>query len=626
MVELLSASDSQPSIPAAELLDKGEAVVIVDDSPEVVLLLNRYLENQGFTVFQAGSAAELYALLETSRIALVLLDIGLPDKDGNEILKDIVPLYPDLGIIMVTGSTDLSTALDCLREGADDYLTKPVRIKQFYHILRSTLKKRRLAIDNRKFQHELEATNYRTQFLHALNLKMNSVYLSTVELKGILQAILVGITSEEGLKFNRAFLALYNEDNQMLEGRLAIGPATREDAGRVWDSIRQNDLHLHDIINNVQTIESPGDAVINHIARQIKIPITEENHVLIAAGRKRLSITVTDGHANNYDVPSELLRILDNSSFVAVPLYSPSKSLGVIIVDNFVTHKRITAEDILALEIFASQASLAIEHSHLYEDMRRKIAELEIVTQELDRSKDLLVASERYSAVGHMSAQLVHVIRNPITSIGGTARLLAKRTNDEYISNFLNIITREAAKIESTLEDLFSFVEDQDLIIAPHSLYPLIRRSVMIFYATMKVSNIKYVLDLPDESPTLFVDGTKMRQVFLHLVKNAIESMSRGGTLTVSSRDDGEAIVVSITDTGSGITDATLLQVKDPFFTTKTYGTGMGLTLVEKITAMHGASFSLLHNEGGGMKAIVKLPKRLLASQPGNTTSDQQQQ
>lgn len=614
MVELLSSSDFGPSLAAADLLDKGEAVVIVDDSPEVVLLLNRYLENQGFTVLQAGSAAELYALLETSRIALVLLDIGLPDKDGNEVLHDIVPRYPDLGIIMVTGTTDLSTALECLRLGADDYLTKPVTIREFSHIVRSTLKKRRLAIDNRKYQSELQSTNYRTQFLHALNLKMNSVYLSTVELKGILQAILVGITSEEGLKFNRAFLALYNEETQMLEGRLAIGPATREDATRVWESIKQKDLHLHDIISHVQTSESEGDAAINRIARQLKIPITDNNHILVAAGRKRQSIMVVDGYGYGYDVPGELLRILDHDTFIVVPLYSPSKSLGVIIVDNFVTRKRISQEDILALEIFASQASLAIEHSHLYEDMRLKIRELELVTQELERSKDLLVASERYSAVGHMSAQLVHVIRNPITSIGGTARLLAKKTDDEYITSFLNIITREAAKIESTLEDLFSFVEDTELSPADHQLYPLIRRSVMIFYATMKNSNITYHLDLPGDSPTMYVDGTKMRQVFLHLVKNGIEAMPNGGTLDVSCREEEEAIVVIISDTGAGISDANMRLAKDPFFTTKTYGTGMGLTLVEKITEMHQATFTLEHNTSGGMTAIVRLPKKRLSA------------
>ncbi len=226
-----------------ELLDAGECVVIVDDSPEIVILLTHYLTKQGFTVLQAGSA-ENCTTPRNRKIALVLLDIGLPDRDGTEILQDLVSKYRDLGIIMVTGSIDLQIALDCLRQGADDYLTKPVTLDQFNHTIRNTLKKRRLAINNRIFQRELEATNYRTQFLHQLNQKMNSAYLSTVELTGILQAILVGITSEEGLQFNRAFLALFDENGKLLQGRLAIGPSSREDAGRVWNAIKEHDLHL----------------------------------------------------------------------------------------------------------------------------------------------------------------------------------------------------------------------------------------------------------------------------------------------------------------------------------------------------------------------------------------------
>jgi len=441
MVELLTLKDDQTALPALQLLEAGESVVIVDDSPEIVLLLSHYLSKQGFTVLQAGSAKELYSHLEHEKVALVLLDIGLPDRNGTDILQDLVSRYPDLGIIMVTGSIDLQMALDCLRHGADDYLTKPVSLDQFNHTVRNTLKKRRLAIDNRVFQRELEATNYRTQFLHQLTQKMNSAYLSTVELTDILQAILVGITSEEGLQFNRAFLALFDENGAFLHGRLAIGPSSREDAGRVWNAIKEKDLHFQDILTHLRTEYRDKDVEVNRIVRSLKIPASDHEHILIQAALQRTSIIVSHGKAGDFPVAHELLELLNEDSFVIVPLYSPSKSLGVIIVDNFITGKAISSDDINALEIFASQASLAIEHSHLYEDMLKKIEELEVITQELERSKDLLVEAEKYSAMGQMSAQLVHAIRNPITSIGGTARLLAKKSDDPYTLNFLNIIT-----------------------------------------------------------------------------------------------------------------------------------------------------------------------------------------
>ena len=613
MVELLQEHDQKTPRHAAMLVEEGELAVVVDDSPEIVLLLSHFLAAHNLDVLHATNADDLYRLLETRPVALLMLDIGLPDKNGVEILKEIVPRYPDLGIIMVTGSIDLDTALDCLRLGADDYLAKPVTMEAFNRTLLSTLQKRRLAKDNRLFQRELQATSNRTQFLHQLNLQMNTVYLSNVELKGILRAILVGITSEEGLGFNRAFLALFSDDNKTLQGKLAIGTTCREEAGRVWESIKSKKLHLGDLFDSIHKGSTTEDVAVNEIARKIAIPVSDRNHILIAAAVSRQPIAVINGVAEGYHVPQELLQIFDHSSFVAVPLFSPSKSLGVIIVDNFVTHKQISREDIDALELFASQASLAIEHSHLYEDMRQKIEELEVVNQELDRSKDLLVAAEKYSAIGHMAAQLVHVIRNPITSIGGTARLLAKKNTDEYVANFLNVITKEAAKVESTLEDLFSFVEETELEIGPQPLYPLISKSVMVFYTAMKNGGISYSLDLPGDSPVILVDRKKIRQIFLHLVKNAIEAMPDGGRLEVRCRNcpDG-SITTTFKDSGGGIIDAHMQYVEDPFFTTKTYGTGMGLTLVSKIATMHGAKFTLEHNPAGGMIAEITFPPELI--------------
>ncbi len=609
MVEIFLPQDAISSLPLAELLFPGEVVVVVDDSPEIVLLLTHYLRNQGFTVHCAGSAREFYVLMAREKIGLLLLDIGLPDQNGNEILQDIAPKHPDLGIIMVTGTMDLEVALECLRQGADDYLTKPISTERFNFTIKNTLKKRRLAINNRLFQQELEITNARMRFLHHLNLKMNTAYLNTVELQGILQAILVGITSDDGLRFNRAFLALFSEDCRYLEGKLAIGPASPEHAGQVWHSIKEKGLHLEDILSTIQRKSIMQDVEVNRIIRTLHISTEEEDHVLLFASRMKKSILVQNGRAAGCRVPADLINLLGESSFVVVPLFSPSKALGVMIVDNFVTGAPISQEDINGLEIFASQASLAIEHSHLYSAMAEKIAELELVTQELEKSKDLLLAAERATTIGQMSAQLLHSIRNPLTSIGGTSRLLVKKIQDPYIANFLQIITQESSKIEIILEDLFSFVEDTELTLGSHRLYSLVRKSVMVFYATMKNAKVEYVLELDGPGPLLMIDENKIRQVFLHLIRNSLEAMPDGGLLRVAAREDDQQVTIFITDSGTGIPADTLPRVKDPFFTTKTYGDGIGLALVEQTVQAHGGTFSIHDAQGGGTQATVTLPK-----------------
>lgn len=608
MVEFTFPKHSTSSLPAHGFLEKGEVVAVVDDSPEIVLLLTHYLESQGFHVVSAGSAQELQQLLASERVALVLLDIGLPDKDGNIILQDIVPAHPDLGIIMVTGTTDIEVALDCLRRGADDYLIKPVLLEQFNYTVQNTLKKRRLAINSRRYQNELQKTNARMNFLHHLNLKMNTAYLNTVELRGILHAILVGITSADGLQFNRAFLALYNEDNTFLEGIMGIGPSSRVEAGHLWASIKAEGLHLDDILESIQTNDISEDVSVNQTIKSLKVPAGDRKHVLIHSSREKLSIRVNKGCADNCSVPNELLITLGELSFAVVPLYSPGKSLGVIIVDNFVTNAEITEQDIQGLEILASQASIAIEHSHLYSAMAAKITELELITQELDKSKDLLIHSERAATIGQMSSQLLHSIRNPLTSIGSTSRLLAKKTKDDYLVSFLEVITMETDKIENTLEDLFTYVETDEVIFALQPIFNVLRKSVLLFYAAMKRQAITYRLDLASPGPLITIDEHKIRQVFLHLIRNSVEAMPKGGTLHIHAQEDYSSITISITDSGPGIPAEALPHVQAPFFTTKTYGNGMGLAIAAQIIEAHHGTFKLATGPQGGNIATIILP------------------
>ncbi len=609
MIDSAATAIDDKTCPSRSLLDPGESVVIVDDSKEIILIFETLLVSEGFTVFTASSGTELISILETQSVALVLLDIGLPDRDGTELLKELAPLYRDLSIIMLTGTTDLKIALNCLRQGAEDYLAKPVSLDEFSLSVRRTLQKRRLIIDNRRYQKQLELTNYKTRFLHQLNLKMNSAYLNSIELHTVLQSILVGITAEEGLKFNRAFLLLFNDDNTILQGEIAIGPQRKADASRVWDGIKKNNLHLTDILDKVKTSCMDNDTELSAIAQDLKIPADNQNHVLIQACTKRQSIHIQNGFFGSQPVSEHLLNILQEDNFIITPLFSPKKSLGVIIADNFVTAHTISEDDINSLEIFANQASLAIEHSHLYNDMQNKITELEDVTQELEKNKDLLIDAERYSALGHMSAQLVHAIRNPITSIGGIARLLAKKNSDEKTQKFLDMMIMESSRIESTLDDLFNFVGDDTSEKFTQALYPLIRKSILLFYGTMKKQSILYQLNLPDPDPELFIDSKLIRQMLLHLVRNGVEAMTSGGILTVSCEDNGNDVSIIVEDSGVGLGFANIDQVTDPFFTTKTYGTGMGLTLVEKIVAEHQGHFSLKHGETGGMVAKVVLPK-----------------
>ncbi len=589
-------------------LEKDEKILIVDDYPDFVLLLQDFLEEHGFPSTSAGSAARLRQIVDRENIALVLLDIGLPDASGLELLPELKKKHPDLAVIMLTAVTDLETALACIRKGADDYLTKPIKFSVLLATLNTVLEKRRLSINNRRYQQQIEQARFRNQLLHELTLQMNTAYLSMTDLDEILLAILVGITAEQGLRFNRAFLALFDEQDGALVGKLAIGPGNREEGARIWHDMQANNLCFEDLINRIRGQSFIENSAVNHIVQALRIDADQSDHILIQAARKRKTIQVVDGKSS-WPVPQELLCLLEEESFVIVPLYSPGRSLGVIIADHFVSGKPITKSRIRDLESFASQASLAIEHCRMYMAMNNQIQELKAVTRELEQNRDLLIEAERYSAVGHMAAQLAHKIRNPITSIGGTARLLARKTSDPEWLKFLNMMTAEVIKIETTLEDLFNFVETVQPEKKPVSLHELLTRSLMLYYSTMKKQNISHGLVIPEPEPRLLLDPKLMHQAFVHLIRNSIEAMPDGGNLEITVTPPAEDMIeVVFQDTGPGIADAHLALATDPFFTTKTFGTGMGLTLVKRIIKDHQGSFLIERKSSGGTRFILQLP------------------
>lgn len=589
------------------MLDDDELVVIADPDPGFRLSAKEQLEKQGLASVAAGTADELFNILSARRVALVFLATDLPGSDLLSLLSRLANQHQRTTVIIVICGPDRRPALAGADNGATDYLVKPVLPEEIVLSLRKTLERRFLVSERFRYRQALDDAQFRIRLLYQLSLKMNSAYLSTVELDRVLYAILVGITAAEGLRFNRAFLAMFDADGLELRGRMAIGAGSREEAGRVWAEMRDRNMDFLQIVNGHETAFLRGDAQVNRMIRSLAVPVSDAGHILIKSAFERKSIRVTNGRADCQVAPG-LIELLGEDSFVVVPLYSPGRALGVIIADNFVNREQITDDLISALELFSSQASLAVEQSYLHMDMQKKIIELQDLTQELDKSRDLLVEAERFSALGHMAAQLVHSIRNPVTSIGGMARILARRTLDRELEKFLDVIVTESAKLESTMQDLFDFVHLAEVQKEIVPLYPLIRKTVILFRAALEKQAVICELELPEQEPVFGIDVKQMRQVFIHLFKNAVEAMPRGGKLVITVWQDSEWVSIRISDTGTGMPDADMARAKDPFFTTKTYGTGMGLTLVERIVNAHNGRLSLGRRPEGGTQVRVDLP------------------
>jgi len=231
------------------------------------------------------------------------------------------------------------------------------------------------------------------------------------------------------------------------------------------------------------------------------------------------------------------------------------------------------------------------------------------MARELEKNKDLLVEAERFAALGHMAAQLVHNIRNPVTTIGGTARLLARKTDDPEWRKFLNMMTSEATKIEEILQDLFTFV-DKDIHVRKQTpLYPLLNNCMILFHSMMEKQHIEHTLSMPDPDPTINADAHLFKQMIVHLIRNSLDAMPNGGSLKIEVTYDDQKITIRIRDTGPGISDFIMNKASEPFFTTKAFGTGMGLTLVRRIANDHAGTFTLTNRPDGGTEATLEFPR-----------------
>jgi len=138
------------------MLDQRETLLIVDDEAVIRKLLHLKLSREGYQCDEANDAEQTLNMLETSPIALVILDIKMPGKSGIELLPEIKSGFPDTAVIMATAVNDIDVAIQCLKQGADDYICKPFNLEEISLAVQRALEKRRLQLELREYQQYLE--------------------------------------------------------------------------------------------------------------------------------------------------------------------------------------------------------------------------------------------------------------------------------------------------------------------------------------------------------------------------------------------------------------------------------------------------------------------------------------
>lgn len=214
-----------------------------------------------------------------------------------------------------------------------------------------------------KLKAELERTKMELGILYEISNAMRS----TLKLDEILYIILTGVTAHIGLGFNRAVLFLVNEKDVLIEGKMAIGPETGEEAGRIWTQIEHEKMDLEELISAYKTSKHVVESGFNREVRNLRIPLRDKDRsllVLVALEGMPLHLTKETMQSYRND---HIVQLLRNEEIVLIPLKAKDRVIGIIVADNFITRDPITKNDIRMLTLLANQAGLAIEDSQLYE-------------------------------------------------------------------------------------------------------------------------------------------------------------------------------------------------------------------------------------------------------------------
>jgi len=234
------------------------------------------------------------------------------------------------------------------------------------------------------------------------------------------------------------------------------------------------------------------------------------------------------------------------------------------------------------------------------------------IVRDLTETKALqekIAKSERLAALGQVVAEIAHEIKNPLMMIGGFANQLLRQLSDEKALSKLNIISKEASRLEELLDELRLYYQPRALQSEKIDMNSLLEDIFSLVEHDCRTKNINTAFKKEDKPLFFEGDRDKLKQVFLNLTKNAIEAMKNGGRLHIHTKLNNGLIEATIADEGCGIPECDREDIFSPFFTTKRHGTGLGLSISKSIVEAHeGSSFTFTSEEGKGATFKVTMP------------------
>ncbi|GAC1619122.1 MAG: hypothetical protein PVS2B2_02950 [Candidatus Acidiferrum sp.] len=306
----------------------------------------------------------------------------------------------------------------------------------------------------------------------------------------------------------------------------------------------------------------------------------------------------------------EAQRREDLISAYVVVLWSKDRVLGGFVVGSR-TPREFSPADINLLIAAGSQISSAIERTLLYEETRQAY-------DNLRRTQEQLLHSEKMAAVGQLIAGVAHELNNPLTAILGYSQLLTTSGQIGPLGiEYSEKLYKQAQRTHRIVQNLLSFARQHKPERSPVKINQTVEDTLALRDYDLRMSNIRLHLELAEGLPMIAADPHQLQQVFLNMVNNAVDAMlekSQEGDLWVKTGSREEFLFVEFTDSGPGVTDPS--RVFDPFYTTKPVGkgTGLGLSICYGIVSEHGGAIRVQNAPPRGACFTIELPLQMTFS------------
>jgi signal transduction histidine kinase len=285
---------------------------------------------------------------------------------------------------------------------------------------------------------------------------------------------------------------------------------------------------------------------------------------------------------------------------VSIPLISKGQLVGMINLSHKFNKDIYSHEDIELLSTLANQMAIAIENARLYEDLKR--------------SKSYMRRADRLASLGTLTAGLAHEIRNPLVAIKTFTQLLPERLNDEeFLNKFLGIASGEVDRIALLINELLEFAKPSEPKLELENITTILDGMILLISTEAKKKQINVIKNYALDLPPVQIDREQIKQVFLNILLNAIEATPEDGSITVKTRSfmkpGGEPYIqIEFTDTGCGIPPEKLEEIFNPFFTTRSAGSGLGLSISHQIVEDHKGYIHVESELTKGSSFFINLP------------------